>query len=371
MIWRKNQTQDEPQFTRRHLRYKTNVRHHYANPLFPKFKPQGRSFSPRLKSVLILIPLIALAWFFLYSSVFRIDQVFIEGNEELSREQITDVVTNTMNERRWFILPQSNIFLLSSERLKNALDEAYVFESLSIDRHFRYMSLSVNVKERIPGLTFVSQNRSYYLDLHGFVTHAVGEGEEIRPTFPVVRDHNNRPTAVKQQMMSEPMVQALFTIRESLPKETPFTIESFVLPQVTCHETIEEEIPLIIEIPEDEAAELLNANTNQNTNQKINANTNQNLNSNSNENSNANVSLLDTGEKVLRKKEVEVPCKDYLTVLQDLHARLNDGPEVYFDSTRPIEPQVMKLKSTVEHELPDVKGITYIDLRFEDRVFYK
>lgn len=366
MLWRKNNDQAEPQFKRRHLRYKTNVRHGYANPLFPKLVPKARVFSPRLKSLAVFVPLVALAWFVFYSSTFRINQLFVEGNTEISDGEIQNVAKAYLQKRRWFILPQSNIFLVSLERLENALDESFVFESLSIDRHFRHMSMSINVKERIPGLTFVSQNRSYYLDLYGFVTHEVGEGvaSSDRPTFPVVRDHNNRSTALKQQMMSESMVQALFAIHESLPKETAFTIESFVIPQVTCHETIEEEIPLIIEVPTNETSELVNENTNS-------ALQNTNTNQNSNQNANANSSLLDTGETVKRKKEVDVPCKDYLSVMKDLHVRLNDGPEVYFDATRPIEPQITKLTSTLEHELPDVKGVTYIDLRFEDRVFYK
>lgn len=362
MFWKKSSDPDHsPQHGRTHLRYTTNVRHAYANPLFPKKEPTRplERFSFRGKFILGLCGVLALAWVLVYSTILRVKGIYIEGNEELSREEIQQTVQAFLETKRWMILPQSNILLLSGLRLSNTLYSAYVFESIEIDKHFRYQSLTVKVKERIPGLTFMSQNTTYYLDLKGFVTHEVGEGEDVRKTFPVVKDHNNRETKIKDQMITDGMVQSLFAIHTLLPKETSFTIDSYILPKVTCRKTIQEEIPVLIE---------------ENTNSTLTVNSALNVNGDEAENApllNANNSQREIQRTVTREKEIEAPCENYLTTIKSLNVRLRDGQEIYFDSTRPIEGQIEKLKVSLAQELPDMKGIEYIDLRFEDRVFYK
>lgn len=355
MFWKK-QNEGKDERARAHFRYTTNVRHSYANPLFPK-KDQAsplKKFSFRGKAILAGIVVLFALWFVMFSEVLRVKDIFIEGNEELTDDQIRQTVTSYLQIRRWFILPQSNILLLSSGRLINSLNSAHVFESVNVDKHFRHQSLSVNVKERIPGLTFISQNTAYYLDLHGVVTHEVGEGEEVRKTFPVVKDFNNRETRLKNQMMTEEMIQSLFSIHTLLPQKTSFTVDSYILPKVTCRKTIKEEVPARIEENLNTSAQETMTNTQ--TNSQI---------------LNANNSQMKIQRTVTQEREIEAPCENYLTTIKSLNVRLKEGPEIFFDATRSIEEQIEKLRVSMTQELRDKKGLDYIDLRFEDRVYYK
>lgn len=359
MFWKRSSESDYARHqARTHLRYTTDRRHSFANPLFPKKEPARplERFSFRGKFILCVLVFFGMAGVLMYSDILRIKNVYVEGNEELSSDDIRRTVQTALETRRWFILPQSNILLLSSDRLKDALNSTYVFEFIDTDKHFRYQTLSVNVKERIPGITFMSQNTTYYLDLKGVVTREVGEGEDVRKTFPVVKDHNNRETNVKDQMMSENMIQSLLSIHTLLPAQTSFTINSYVLPKVTCRETIQEEVPVFIE-----------SNANSNSNASVNASPS-NVNA---ESTNANNSQKEIQRMVTVEKEIEAPCENYLTTIKALTVRTNEGPEILFDITRAIEGQVEKLKISLAQELPDVKMVEYIDLRFEDRVFYR
>jgi len=49
----------------------------------------------------------------------------------------------------------------------------------------------------------------------------------------------------------------------------------------------------------------------------------------------------------------------------------NAGWKIYFDINGDIEKQIIKLKTVLQEQIKDGVPIEYIDLRFEDRVYYK
>ena len=55
----------------------------------------------------------------------------------------------------------------------------------------------------------------------------------------------------------------------------------------------------------------------------------------------------------------------------ELKAMTNEGWYILFDLTRDIKTQLLSLKAALQEKIKDRKGLEYIDLRIENRVYYK
>jgi len=50
---------------------------------------------------------------------------------------------------------------------------------------------------------------------------------------------------------------------------------------------------------------------------------------------------------------------------------LNDGREIYIDLKRDLDPQILKLLVLIKEKGTELKAAKYIDLRYQDRIYYK
>jgi cell division septal protein FtsQ len=321
----------------------------YENPYFHK-KKHGIILRLISKPRNIILALIAggLIYLFFYSTYFVIAKVDLAGNQELTYDTVRFEVNRSFVERRFLIFRQSNFFMFDTDEAKQRLWDAFVLDEISITKRFPN-KLIIELKEKIPNLTLITEKAFYYMDLQGVVTHIVPEAE-IKQSFPKVEDLNKRVIKLKERVISAELVNAVIIIKDKFKDKVNVDIDRFLIPETTCGTKSSKES----DRNNNDTNNLDNTNnSNNNTNvDRAKSNTNSSINSNTNINASAECNLVQA--------------------VQDIAVLTTEGWRAYLTVNDDIATQLERLKVYLQKKSPTAESrenIEYIDLRFGEKIY--
>lgn len=127
------------------------------------------------------------------NQMFRISQVEVRGVQYLSREDLEQVVADSLTQRAWLFFDRTNRFLFSTEQLTRALTDAFALSSVTVG--LREGRVFIQLEERTSNLLWQAQGRLYVVDLQGVVAREVSREESaqdpILKTLPLFIDIND------------------------------------------------------------------------------------------------------------------------------------------------------------------------------------
>ncbi|MCD4705420.1 FtsQ-type POTRA domain-containing protein, partial [bacterium] len=131
---------------------------------------KSSNFDWRTKVILafVLFVLIYFTYFFLFSEYFIIKTITVEGNQEISVDEINNITNDLLNKRRFLFFKNSNYFLFNIEKLEEELLNNYYLDNLEIEKR-DYSSLFIKLKERPSKLIYQVGNRNYLVDKDGLI----------------------------------------------------------------------------------------------------------------------------------------------------------------------------------------------------------
>jgi len=149
----------------------------YKNPFFTKQKKTN------LKLIVLMVFLAAviagLIYFFIYSSVFKINKIEVSGNRKIAAQEISELVRNGIS--GWNgIFPKDNLFFLDDDQVKNMLmNSGLAIRSVDVKTSFKKLKVAVGEYEAV--IRVVGEGESYILDQDGRVMKIAdfGEGENL------------------------------------------------------------------------------------------------------------------------------------------------------------------------------------------------
>ncbi|MEK7158749.1 MAG: FtsQ-type POTRA domain-containing protein [Patescibacteria group bacterium] len=297
--------------------------------------------------VVSIVICLSLATSVIWGDRLKITSVRVEGNRDLTTQQITEIVQRQRKERALWFFPQSNILFFDLDQLRNTLEEKYAFEELNL-RRGAPNQIQLRLKERVLGVTWIASDRKFYLDLRGIISQALDAKKEPNRRYPEFHDINQSQLQLHNRALTEQMVHAMIEIQEKWRLWSKGTIGYFTTPKITCTETVEQRSVIPIDYPTtpEEAAQLKEQ---------------------------GNV-VLDDVKKIasvirVEKIEKEILCKSY-DHIKELYVVTTDGWKVYFDIDQSIEDQLKSLSLTLR-EVERLNTIRYFDLRTPTRVYYQ
>lgn len=185
----------KPFYPGRRIRARRASRDYYRSP----FAQRNSKF---LGTLMVIVLLLGLVWFFLCSQIFSIDKILVTGVGELasleiptiSQQEITNIVQEFLT-RNFFIFKEKNFFLLNSKNLKEVLETLPLIEKAEIAKIFPD-ELRIEVKPRLPQAIFSwqspvfdsevaqirgelaeGQSKHYWLDHQGLIIQELPEIE--------------------------------------------------------------------------------------------------------------------------------------------------------------------------------------------------
>jgi hypothetical protein len=297
--------------------------------------------------VVAIVICLSLAIAVIWGDRLDVTAVKVNGNRDLSTEQLSEIIFTQAEGRTLWVLPQSNILLFDLDQLRGTLEKKYAFEDLRLTREFPNQ-IHVTLKEKILGVTWIAKDRTFYLDLKGIISQEVDDRMVPNIRYPKFHEANQPELSVNQRALTKQMVNAILEIQERWPRWSKGSIDYFTTPKITCAETVEQRTVIPIDYPTNETErEMLTQQGNV---------------------------LLDDVQKtasVVRteKIEKEIPCKSY-DHITELHVVTTDGWKVLFDTQESLEDQFKSLALALR-EVENLVSIDYFDLRTPTRVYYQ
>ena len=411
------------------------TRHGSHNPYFPKqrhFSGSQRPIGARAPRkdvwvhVGIVFFIVAIFVVFLnYVQAFKVVNVSVEGNHYITENEIATIVHEKLDRKWLFFLDRDVYFFVGEVGMRRHIEEKiadnFALKSVTVKKSFPH-DIHVTLEERVPKLVWVSDNQYFYIDPSGVVTQKT-QPDQLDETFPKIFDHNNSGVDVNKKVISENLTQLVLRLHEDVPKSAGVAVDTFFILPVQCEQkqTIEKRVRLDQleegevariesekrhiqellqndEITVDESLELLETldqsrlYTNeedeplrdQNINQEeasVPAETPKTVDSNANVNAGAGVNtnqpLASDGFAQLKEKIIfentytPAPC-DVASVARDVGIGTVGGWDIYFTTDDAFESQMSKFLTVLREKYPEEpRYLTYIDLRFGDKVYYQ
>lgn len=124
---------------------------------------RGYSWRGKIVAVAALAAVSAAAWVLFYNPYFAIEEVVITGGSYIDEGPLYEQVAEQLNERRWWIFNQENIFVFSKKQVAARLQEHVSVDDLAIDRDLP-RTLVISFTEKLPAAVWVEEGGAYYID---------------------------------------------------------------------------------------------------------------------------------------------------------------------------------------------------------------
>lgn len=310
--------------------------HQSPNPMFPRtdwalFRRQVYQWTGLTLGVLVV------GWL-IYGPWFAVRSIEVSGTRLITPNSVTRVTDDYLDRRRWLLLPNRTLWILSAHGLTSYL-EHQIQQRISVERVLVEKqsphSLHIVIDERTP----VAQ----WTDGHAFGTiDRQGKIIELHPSavtgLPIIRDENAQAFTVDTSVVKQEVMSSVVQLAGYL-QQAHFEVTEYLIPVPVCP------TPVAITAP-------TNTSTNINTNVSA---THTNVNAVTNTNSNL------SGNSVA----CDVTALRYAS--QEIHVQLKDGPRVLFDRHEDLGQAVQALQRV----LSEHSGATYktVDVRFGERVY--
>ncbi len=151
----------------------------FSNPLFSPVREGGIRWRRWLTALAAAVAVIGWVWFAAFSPAFRVTDIRIHGTQNLSEWEVRDAVRETLARRRWLLLPQSSLLVLSEADVIAGLNERYVLESLEVTKKPPH-TLEIDLKERVSSILLQMPDGSQVMTgLDGTVTRIYAPSEAL------------------------------------------------------------------------------------------------------------------------------------------------------------------------------------------------
>jgi len=155
----------------------------YTNPYFNN-KEKSKKFNTKLYIRIILI--IFLIYLIVYSDLFKIKNVEIQGTEMINLQEIQSLVFEQTKGRIWWLLPRNNLLFFNKNNLIKEINNQYLLNKLEIDK--KWQKIVIKLEEKNVYLIFNNLKSQYFLDINGAITKEISNDDisKYEQKFPLV-----------------------------------------------------------------------------------------------------------------------------------------------------------------------------------------
>ncbi len=319
----------------------------YRNPYFHRESKHERNHRfRRLYTFISILVFAGLVYLFIYSNLFKVSSIEVNSPSTGRLSFVNNIVNEYLEEKSLFIFPNDNWLFLSSNNLndylKDKIEEAISVEYITTEKKV-WNKVIITFEERTATVLLKENDDYYYLDNQGVVVsqyvplasdlaqEGTEEGEEYEslPNFPIIEGETQSSIEIGKSVLPAKLVQSVLVINDLFPERiADLEIKNFTTIIRECYfETISEEGP-----------------TGDNDNN-------------------------DNDEEEINYETIEIcPQNDF----SEFGLITNNDLTIYFTTNQSETDQINSLYLSLNEELETkIDNLSYIDLRYLPRVYYK
>ncbi len=160
-------------------RYKDIHISSYKNPFFNKKISVLNKLPVNLFIfILTLVDLFLIIYFIFFSNFFIIKNFEIYNAPIYIKQKIFSLIKNQLNEKRFYIFPENNIFIFNTNKLKNNILNILPYQQVSIKKD--KAKIKIILKNEPTAITLMNDRFIYLLDTNGYI---IQKNKNITPKF--------------------------------------------------------------------------------------------------------------------------------------------------------------------------------------------
>lgn len=176
--------------------------------------------------IITLIVLVFIAWVLLYSSLFKIKKIIIEGNASVDNSKIKEIVYNNTNQSPLIFMPTNNIFFVNVNKLKDELNKNFSFQELELKIKWPN-SIIVKCKEKEYVFVWKENDNVYLLDKDGIILKKINI-EEIKNYLQLPLISNETLQKIELINFNDNYFNFIATLNNELIKKNEIKVEKYV-----------------------------------------------------------------------------------------------------------------------------------------------
>lgn len=210
------------------------------NPFFSKKDSQAVA---RKKKRFILGGVLLLLFLGVYvfgtTKYFKINTITVKGVEFIDDQEIKSLISDQLDDRRWLLFNQSNIFFFSKKQAEEKIRQAYLLNNFKIRKKY-FNQIEVDLEKNNSGVIWVNATNQYYLDLEGRATRLIDQGQLLTinaevgdsiirsganaSQYPLIKDLSNREVVVGESVLSSETIAFILELTNQLKTDADFEI---------------------------------------------------------------------------------------------------------------------------------------------------
>lgn len=297
------------------------------NPL----RTESTKFSRKVKIELALFVLSVLGFFaiLVLHPFFQIHDIRVNGTVRLNEAEVRDAVVGSLAFKRFFLLPGANYFFVQEDEVEDILSQRFPLNSVTVTKEFP-STLDVSVVERISTIVYDDGNMYYLMGTTGKIVEPiqkVPESEWHIETEIVTSTNERGEVIAEEKEISRTHTPDYHTLVQNVGAYP-------IMYNVDSQDRIENESDITTEVVVPEQAE-------------------------------ASVTWY---EELQRHAGLD---PQYLVMNSPYDATyVTAGPDIHLSLVGEQGMQIERLRTALQH-ITSLSAVSYIDVRFDQRVYWR
>lgn len=325
----------------------------YKNPFFNKkknFLYLDLNFKTKIYIILILIIIGWLIYLLFFSQYFLIKKIQIETDNPVLENNIQEIVSSQLAEKKFLFFRQNNILIFEIKKLKEDIQKRYLLENIEIEKVY-FNTLKIKVSEKITALNWITQNRRFLVDFEGKVIREIPQFIKKLSIPENTSSINTNSQTPQQNIGSKGETSNGGEIDDTVSSDTLEPTKDENRSYNNRDVKMEDEKIIVIYDLENKNVTIGEQILSKDQIQKI-------------------ISIIEIFNKIVGVDILYFELNS--SNIYDLVISTKEGWKVYMNITEDIDTQLDNLKLIFDEKFKqDRSSLEYIDLRFGEKVYYK
>lgn len=198
---------------------------------------EQKSFRRKLKNffsfIIFLLIIFALIYCLFFSEFFVIKKISVSGTSRVEEiKKIENIVENFLEQKRWLVLENKNIFVFPEKSLVSVLKYNFDLEQVEIEKTLPG-SIKIQIKKNRPAVVFKDNGNIFSVYADGVINSQVDSDFLIQNELPLVSRGTTTHVVIDEKVVSAKQIEiieqvyALFNFYFKNIKINEFVVKNF------------------------------------------------------------------------------------------------------------------------------------------------
>lgn len=204
----------------------------YSNPFFAERRAtavkKDFDWKVRVITTATISLVLFLTWFLLYSKTFEIQNIVIEGDGQIDKNEIQQIAWDEINYKSFVFSPRSNIIFFSKGGLVDQIEKKYLFDKLDIDRNGLH-TVKINYIEKRQALIWLEDGKYYNTDRSGYLISDTTQDAANQSGLPIVENKSTHKVNNRKIAPGGEYIDFMFALADKFKEYPDFKVQEYII----------------------------------------------------------------------------------------------------------------------------------------------